>query len=272
MGLTNENQSLSSILAEIKNSIGTAKDSYVRPDHTGVTDAKIKSALDLEALLGVDFTYDRDEIEKIYTAASKDAYQTNMNSQTAAESSYYRAMAAAQDTGLDTIRQQNASAIASGANKGIQAANQLSTILGNSQLASEQANKFTADRQLVGSTYAAQLKEDAKNALAYSNEISNQIGSLSHQLYNDQIQSKTAELAYNQGINTDYAGYQANKYTADSNLFSNIVSSGSGVYNNNQSSIAQIQSALAAAEAQKYAAANSKSTVNYGGGYSVKST
>lgn len=272
MGLTNANQSLSSILAEIKNTIGTAKDTYVRPEYTDVTKAGINSVSDLEALLGVKFTYDRDEIEKIYADATKGAYQSNMSSQTAAESSYYRALAAAQDTGLDTIRQQNASAIASGANRGIQAANQLSTILGNSQLAAEQASKFTTDRQTIGSNYAAQLKEDAKNALAYSNEIANQIGGLSHQLYNDQIQSKTAELAYNQGINTDYAGYQANKYTSDSNLFSNIVNSGAGVYNNNQSSIAQIESALAAAEAQKYAAANSKSTVNYGGGYSVKST
>ena len=164
MALTNQNQSLSSILSEIKNTIGTAKDTYVRPEYTDVTKAGINSVSDLEALLGVKFTYDRDEIEKIYADATKGAYQSNMSSQTAAESSYYRALAAAQDTGLDTIRQQNASAIASGANRGIQAANQLSTILGNSQLAAEQASKFTTDRQTIGSNYAAQLKEDAKDS------------------------------------------------------------------------------------------------------------
>ena len=161
-------------------------------------------------------------------------------------------------------------AVAAGANRGMQAANMLSTILGTTQAANEEATQLAVDRQTLANKYAQQLKQDTADALQYSNEMGNTIGSMAHQLYNDQIQQLTAQLAYNQGINTDAAGYAANKYTANANLAGNNASAGAGVYNNNQSAIAQLQAAIESANAQRYAADKGQyQNLEYSGGYTV---
>ena len=147
----------------------------------------------------------------------------------------------------------------------------LSAILGNTQTANEEATQLAVDRQALVNQYAQQLRQDSVDALKYSNDMASQIGTLSHQLYNDDIQKLTAQLAYNQAINTDAAGYAANKYTAQSNLAGTLASAGAGIYNNNQSSIAAIQSAIEQANAQRYAADKGQyQKLEYSGGYSVK--
>lgn len=263
----NVNQSLPNIYNTMGNA-ANVQDTYVRPEYVDVVNPTIRSAADLNAQLGLDFTYDRDEIYNIYKDATEAAYNVDLAQQRNAEKGYYANMAAAQDTAIDTIRGQYGEAIASGASKGMQAANILSTVLGTSQASAEQATQLAQDRQALGAQYAAQVKADAKDALQYANEVGNQLAGLSHQFYNDDIQSQTAQLSYNQGINTDYAGYQANKYTADANLAGNIINAGAGVYNNNQSAIASYKSAIEAAKATKYAAdKGQKQNIHYSGGY-----
>lgn len=266
--LNNPNQSLDSILSILRGSAGVT-DAYVRPEYTSVVDPTIRSAATLNELLGTDFTYDRDEIYGIYKDATKAAYDAELAQQRQAERGFYANMAAAQDTAVDTIRGQYGQAIASGASKGMQAANVLSAILGTSQAAADQAAQLAQDRQQLGAQYGAQIKADVKDALSYANDVAAQIGGLAHQFYNDDIQRKTAELSYNQGINTDYAGYIANKYTADANLAGNTISAGAGVYNNNQSAIASLKAAIEQANATKYAAEQPQK-VQYSGSYSVK--
>lgn len=246
--LTNPNQSLADILQTIYGANRVA-DTYNQPDYTGVVDSRIQSVDDLANTLGVEFTYDRDEIEKIYQDATKAALQ--MEQQNGAERGYYNHMAAAQNTALDTIRQQYGQAVASGASKGMQAANMLSAILGTSQTANDEATQLAQDRQALVNKYAQQMRQDSIDALNYSNDMANTIGGLSHQLYNDMIQQKTAELSYNQGINTDAAGYAASKYTGDTNLSGALAGTAAGVYNNNQSGIAALQAAIETGRAQK---------------------
>lgn len=255
--------SLSTILSQIRNTLGTANSTYAQPSYTDTTTPTLRSAEQLNNVLGTDITYDRNEIESIYNKASKAAYDAKLQEQANAERGYYGNIATMQDTALDTIRQQYSQAIASGASKGMQAANTLSAILGTSQQSIDEATKLAQDRQALGTTYAAELQKNASDALSYSNETASTLATLSRQLYNDDIQRLTAQLAYNQGINTDAAGVAANQYTALSNLLANYASSGAGVYNNNQSAIAAIQAALAEAEATKYAADQSTAATVY---------
>lgn len=267
--LNNPTQSLADILATLQQNTPAINDSYVQPEHTNVIDPTLYNVSDLSKVLGLDFTYDRNEIEKIYQDATKASYLAETNS--GAERSYYSNLAAAQNTALDTIKQQYGQAVATGANKGMQAANMLSAVLGTTQTANDEATALAEGKQKLANTYAAQLKQDAADALSYSNDVANSIGSLTHSLYNDQIQQLTAQLAYNQGINTDAAGYAANKYTAQSNLAGTLASAGAGVYNNNQSAVAQLQAAIEAANAQRYAADKGQyQKIEYSGGYSVK--
>lgn len=271
MALTNQNQSLNAILNTLK-SMQNVSNGYTQPAYTSVVNPSIRSADALNSQLGTDFTYDRDEIYNIYKDATQAAYATDLAGKQDAQRGYYANMAKAQDTAVDTMRQQYGSAIASGASKGMQAANTLSAILGTTQQSAEQATQLAADRQALGAQYGAKVKQDAKDALSYANDMANTIAGLSHQFYNDDIQRKTAELSYNQGINTDNAGYQANKYTADANLASNLANAGAGVYNNNQSAIASIQAAIEQAKATKYAAdkgQNQNQNIKYSGGYNV---
>ena len=255
-GLTNPNTSLTDLLTQVYNNAYTPEGVYNRPDYTDVVNSRIQSVNDLANTLGVNFTYDRDEIEKIYQDATLAALKMEQNS--GAERQYYNNLANAQNTALDTIRQQYGSALATGANKGMQAANILSTILGTTQTANEEATNLAAARQELVNKYAQQMRQDTVDALNYSNDMANTIGGLSHQLYNDMIQQKTAELSYNQGINTDYAGYGASKYTADANLSSALAGVGAGVYNNNQSAIAALQAAIETGRATKDSAGITK--------------
>lgn len=247
--LTDPNASVVDLIRRIYDNADKVQDAYNRPDYTGVVNSQIPSVSNLADMLGVNFTYDRNEIEKIYQDATLAALQMEQNS--GAERAYYKHMADAQNTALDTIRQQYGQSLASGASKGMQAANMLSAILGNTQTANEEATELAAARQQLVNKYAQQMRQDTVDALNYSNDMASSIGSLAHQLYNDQIQQKTAELSYNQGINTDYAGYAASKYTADSNLSGALAGTGAGVYNNSNSAMAAIQAAIETAKANK---------------------
>ena len=267
--LNNPTQSLSDIVSALRNATGTVPDTYVQPEYMGLVNPSIYSAQQLSDLLGVNFTYDRNEIEKIYQDATKAAMRTELGA--GAERNYYSNLANAQNTALDTLRSQYGAAVAAGANKGMQAANALSAVLGTTQAAAQEATQLAVDRQKIANQYAAKLKQDTADALQYSNEVGNSIGSLAHQYYNDQIQQLTAQLAYNQAINTDAAGYAANKYTANANLAGTIGSAGAGIYNNNQSAIAQLQSAIEEANAQRYAADKGQyQKLEYAGGYKVR--
>jgi hypothetical protein len=265
--LNNPNMSLEQIVALLQSGANVS-DTYTQPAYTQVDAPTIRGVDDLASALGVNFTYDRGAIEKVFQDATKASF--NAEQQSGAENKFYKHMADAQNTALDTIRQQYGQAVATGANKGMQAANMLSAVLGTSQLASEEATQLAVDRQKLVNNYAQQLKKDSVDALKYSNEVASNIAGLSHQYYNDDIQKLTAQLSYNQGINTDAAGYAANKYTANSNLQGAIASAGAGVYNNNQSALAAIQAAIEQANATKYAADKGQySKVEYAGGYTV---
>lgn len=264
--LTKPNQSLTDIVNGLKKNLtGSLVNNYRKPAYTAVTDPKLRSASDINQQMGTDITYDRDAIEKIYKDATNASFKTDMQQQQNAERNYYTDMSTAQNTLMDTLRQQQGQAITSGVNSGMQAASALSAMLGTSQAAAKEATTLAQDRQKLGNTYAADLKNDTKNALDTANSTGQALATLSRQLYNDDIQQKTAELSYNQGINTDYAGNQSAYTNSLASLLSNIANAGSGVYNNNQSAVAQIQAAIqnasgtrdayqATADATKYAA------------------
>ena len=268
--LNNPEETLESLMEQIYANTKMPEGTYERPEYTDVIDARIQSVDELAKAHGVEFTYDRGEIEKIYQDATKAALQMEQNS--GAERKYYQHIAAAQDTALDAVRQQYGNALAAGASKGMRAANMLSAILGTAQTANEEATQLAQDRQTLINKYAQQMRQDSIDALNYSNEMANTIGGLSHQLYNDMIQQKTAELSYNQGINTDAAGYAASKYTADANLTGSLAGIGAGVYNNNQSAIAALQAAIETARATENAGVAQAEATEKSGKYNAMAT
>src|SRR5574344_1424779 len=162
----------------------------------------IYSADQLQSMLGTDITYNRQAIQDVFDAAAKAKYNASLNEQGQAERNYNKNMATAQDTALDTIRQQQGQAVASGASKGMQAANVLSAILGTTQTASDEATKLAQARQQLGIDYGTDLATSAKDALTTANDVGLQLGSLAHNFYADQQQQYASELGYNSNVNT----------------------------------------------------------------------
>lgn len=257
----NMNEQLSAIKAQL-NGYGNLADTYNTPDYTNVDDASVRSIQQLQQDLGTNVNYDYDAIKSIYDRATIAANE--IEQQSGAERSYYQHLADAQNTALDTIRQQYGSAIANGATRGMQAAQQLSAVLGMAGTANEEATQLAIDKQTRANQYASQMAQNAKDALQYSNSEQLELANLSRTLYNDAIQKQTAQLSYNQGINTDNANYNAARATALGSLQSSLANTIAGVYNNNQSAIATLQSAIANANANKYAADRQKTSASSG--------
>lgn len=251
---------------QLMQSYNTLPNDYTAPAYTDVTNASVQSLQQLQNNLGSNINYDVNAIKGIYDDATRAAYE--IEQQSGAERSYYQHLADAQNTALDTIRQQYGTAVAQGASKGMQAAQQLSAILGTSATANEEATQLAIDKQTRANEYAKQMAQNAKDSLQYSNQQQMDLASLSRQLYNDQIQAKTAELSYNQGINTDTANYLTGRNTALGSLQASLANTAAGIYNNNQSAIAQLQSAIENANATKYAADRQKTSTSK----SVKTT
>ena len=252
--LNEPRQSLDSIINQIQAAVGTTKDNYIRPDLIDTVDPTMLDVQAMSDMLGMDFTYDRAAIEEILQGAVDAQYDLRQTEQGVAERKYNQNMAVAQNTALDTMRQQQGQAVAQGASTGARAANELSAVLGISQQAAEEATQLAMDRQLMAKEEGVARAQATSQALQQSNEAYLNYGALARQHYNDQIQQLAAELAYNQAINTDYAGYEANRYSADQNLLAAIQQSGSNIYGNNQSSLAGIQQAIEQAQAQRYGA------------------
>ena len=62
--LSNPATSLADIIAALQKSAGSIPDTYTQPAYQTLVDPSIRSAQSLADQLGVQFTYDRDAIEK----------------------------------------------------------------------------------------------------------------------------------------------------------------------------------------------------------------
>ena len=276
-GLANLNEGYNWTLQQIINSLGgltnPTKDEYVAGVEREVTDPRLRSIAEYLSELGAEgYQYKYEDILNTLNNATNTAYAAQMNGLSDATASYNRDMAAQQNTVADTIRNQYAQAIQTGVSRGMQSANLLSSILGSSQAAAQGAQQLAQDKYQASMDLKSQLIQDAVDALNKSNTAYETLMSNIRQLYNDEIQEKTADLEYNASILESNANYYANKYTTDSNYAQGIIGNASGIYNNNQSVLgalignaaqsaaqddytaAYLEAARLAAEATRYAA------------------
>lgn len=245
------------IVKDLGGTKNPVKDNYKAYKQRTVTDPKLRTFEQYLSELGAeDYAYKYDDILGKKQTATDAAYEALFNAVNDSEREYNRNMANTQQSAADTIRSQYAQAIQQGVSKGIQNANMLSALLGTSQTASDEATKIAESRYQTGKDYTAQKIKDASDALSASNSAYETLMSNIRQLYNDEIQEKTADLEYNASIAETNAQYYANKYRADTDYANNINTTAAGIYNNNHSSLSQILAAAIAAEAQdKYSAA-----------------
>ena len=272
-------KTLAEILAEIGGTTNVAQDTYTPAEKIAVTQPQLMTIAEYLDTLGATgaVKYDYDEILNLLNAASAAGQEAQQNELAQTAALYNRQIAEQQNSAVDTIRNLSAQAIQSGISKGMQNANILSSILGTSQSAAEGAQELAAERVQAAKDYAAELAGNATSALTQSNNEVNTLLSNIRQLYNDDIQQKTADLEYNASIEESIANYLANKYSSDTNYAAQQNSTAGSIYSNLQSAIAAIAQQAAASEAQDnysaaYLAAQQAAASSYNSGYSSSSS
>ena len=100
---------------------------------------------------------DQDKLLSLYNNAAQTQYKGNLQALDASRQEYGSALRSAQDNYLNAMREANASAIASGAARGTQAANELSTMLGLQQESMQGAADLANKRAQAGIDYANDL-------------------------------------------------------------------------------------------------------------------
>lgn len=107
---------------------------------------------------------DEQAIQDKFNAATIAQFNAQREQNRQAENQFYNQMYNTQRTAMDTIRQANAAAVSTGASRGVQAANELSALLGLEQESVASATELAqANRQTAQEETAAML-ENALNA------------------------------------------------------------------------------------------------------------
>ena len=110
-----------------------------------------------------------------YNAATIAQYNVQREQNRQAENDFYNQMYNTQRTAMDTIRQSNAAAVSSGASRGVQAANELSALLGlQSESVASATELAQANRQTAQEETAAVL-ENVLNAYQQASQERSQL-------------------------------------------------------------------------------------------------
>ena len=198
----------------------------------------LRSAEDLASLYG-NITFDEDAIRKKFDKATKAEYELKRKEYEQTEDQFYNRLLGTQGTALDTIRRANASAISSGAAKGMQAANEISAILGLQQESVDDSTKLAQARNNLVDAEAAAYAKNVVDALNTANQIKLALGTLASNIYSADTQFDVGTMQYlaqldaaakqleGIGLTADATKYSADrnlegsKYTADQNLIGN---------------------------------------------------
>ena len=177
----------------------------------------LRSIEDLASLYG-GITYDEAAIRAKFDAATKAEYDLKRREYEATANRFYEQMYGTQATALDTIRRNNAAAVATGASRGIQAANELSAILGLQETNTQTASELAQQRNLLADQEGAALAKNIVDAMTTSNAVKQALGNLAANLYASDTQFDVGAMQYYAALNQAAQALQGTIYTADRNL------------------------------------------------------
>ena len=169
--------------------------------------------------------YEQDYIRKLLDDATAAEYNAKRQEFAATERGYYDQLYDAQSTALDTIRANNSAAVASGASKGMAAAQQLAAVLGLQQESVGAATDLANQRNELAAKEAAAYSANANTALNTSNTLKQAIQNADLTKYGYDTQNYVGELDYNAALRATIAeiiqsqnAAAATMYNADRNL------------------------------------------------------
>lgn len=162
-----------------------------------------------------------------YNAATIAQYNLQKEQNRLAENQFYNQMYNTQRTAMDTIRQANAAAVSSGASRGVQAANELSSLLGLQQESVASATELAqASRQTAQEETAAVL-ENVLNAYQQAAQERAQLVSQGIESASVDVE-REATAASSLQAQTDYNKYLLDLKVNDPNQYYRVVAQNSG--------------------------------------------
>lgn len=159
-------------------------------------------------------TYDQPTIQKLLDDATKSQFGLRNQQQQQSENKFYNTMIDTQGTALDTLRKAQASAVATGASRGMAAANELSSILNLQQTSVDESTLLAQTRDNLNVEEAAAYKQNASDALTTSNSLKTAIAGLDSTKYGYDTQGYAAALSYLAAL----ADVASQKYSSDNTL------------------------------------------------------
>lgn len=179
-----------------------------------------------DALAGMyNINTDMDYIRSIFDDTTAAQYNMLRREYDNTANQYYNQMGAAGMTAMDAIRRSNASAVATGASRGLMAAEELSAALGLQQEMNPVATELTQQRNLLNNKEAAAYMQNAQTAYEASSSLQQFLASLANNIYAADVQYGVGQLDAEARINAaaqalfgeQYAA-DAQRYVADQNL------------------------------------------------------
>ena len=172
-----------------------------------------------------DIQYDQDYIGDLLDKATTAEYNRKRQEFAATENKFYNELYDTQASALDTIRASNNAAVATGATKGMAAAQQLAAILGLEQASVESATDLANQRNELAAKEAEAYAKNANTALETSNTLKDAIAEAALNKYGYDTQGYVGALEYNAALQSvlgeiiqSQNAANATMYNADRNL------------------------------------------------------
>lgn len=172
-----------------------------------------------------DIQYNQDYIQNLLDKATIAEYNRKRQEFAATENKFYNELYDTQASALDTIRASNSAAVATGASKGMAAAQQLAAILGLEQASVESATDLANQRNELAAAEAEAYAKNANDALDTANTLKKAIAEAALNKYGYDTQGYVGALEYNAALQSvlgeiiqSQNAASATMYNADRNL------------------------------------------------------
>lgn len=166
--------------------------------------------------LGIDYNY-KNILNKL-NVATTDEYALKNKEYATTENQFYNQMYGAQGTALDTIRKSQAQAIATGASRGLQSANELASMLGLQQETVASATELAQQRNMLKDKEAGAYTQNVVDATNTYNTLGTTFGNLINNKYAADVQNNVGIMEYFKGLDQNARNLQGTMYTADRGL------------------------------------------------------
>ena len=184
--------------------------------------AQLKSTEDFLTEVGVT-PVKAEDLQKKFDAVTKAEYDKQRTELQNTENKFYNKLYDTQQTTMDTIRQNNAAAVATGASRGVQAANELSALLGLQQESVEGATDIANQATTLAQDEAQAMLENVLNAETQAREANQNLANILMQRESVGVEQQNANTAAIQALGTLEAQARADGNTTLADTYKNAL-------------------------------------------------